>query len=247
MADPIHQFEIKTIVPIELMYGVDASFTNSSLFMVLSCVFIGGFLLYSMQGRSLIPNRMQSVSEISYQFIANMVRESVGTAGMKFFPFVFTLFAFILMCNMFGMFPFFFTVTSHIIVTFALALLVMSVVIIYGIWKNGFGFFKLFIPNVPVVLLPLMVPIEVISFLARPFSLAIRLFANILAGHIALKVFAGFIVGMGSLGIFSFSAIFPLALTVAMTALEFLVAFLQAFVFATLTCVYLHDAEHPGH
>ncbi len=216
--------------------------------MVIACVVIGGFLMLSMRGRSLIPNRMQSIAEISYQFVANMVRENIGNAGMKFFPFVFTLFSFILVCNMLGMIPFAFTVTSHIIVTFALALLVMLVVILYGIWKNGIGFFKLFVPDVPIWLLPILVPIEIISFLSRPVSLSVRLFANMLAGHITLKIFAGFIVSMGSLGFLGvIGAVLPLLMTLALTALEILVAFLQAFVFATLTCLYLHDAEHPGH
>lgn len=244
---PMHQFEIKPIFEAQIN-GVDVSFTNSSLFMLIACVLIGGFLMFSMRGRALVPTRLQLTAEICYQFVANMVRESIGSSGMKFFPFVFTLFAFVLTLNMLGMVPFGFTVTSHIIVTFALAMLVMSVVILYGVWKNGFRFLKLFVPDVPFYLLPLLIPIEIISFLSRPVSLSVRLFANMLAGHITMKVFAGFIVSLGSLGALGFlGAILPLVMTLALTALELLVAFLQAFVFATLTCIYLHDAEHPGH
>jgi F-type H+-transporting ATPase subunit a len=178
-----------------------------------------------------------------------MVRSSAGTAGMKFFPFVFSLFMFVLVANMFGMIPFFFTVTSHIIITFALALLVFAVVIIYGFWKNGLKFLKLFVPSgVPGYVLPIVVPIEIVSFLSRPISLSVRLFANILAGHITLKVFAGFIVTLGALGWLGWlGAILPLVMTVAITALEFLVAALQAYVFAVLTSMYINDAIHPSH
>jgi F-type H+-transporting ATPase subunit a len=184
-----------------------------------------------------------------YEFVANMVRDSAGKEGMKFFPFVFSLFMFVLVANLFGMFPFFFTVTSHIIVTFALAILVFLTVIIYGFWRNGPKFLKLFVPaGVPVYVLPIVVPIEVVSFLSRPISLSVRLFANILAGHITLKVFAGFIVTLGSLGFLGWlGALLPLAMTVAITALEFLVAALQAYVFAVLTSMYINDAIHPSH
>jgi len=168
---------------------------------------------------------------------------------MRFFPMVFSLFMFVLVANLIGMFPYFFTVTSHLIVTFALAMLVIGTVVVYGFWKHGLHFLNLFVPSgVPGILMPLVVMIEVISFLSRPISLSVRLFANMLAGHITLKVFAGFVVslgGMGALGIGG--AILPLAMTVALTGLEFLVAFLQAYVFAVLTCMYLNDALHPGH
>ena len=185
---------------------------------------------------------------MSYEFVANMLRDAAGTQGMKFFPFVFSLFMFVLVANLLGLFPYFFTVTSHIIVTFALALLVIGTVVVYGFMKHGFGFLKLFVPHgVPVILLPLVVLIEVISFLSRPISLSVRLFANMLAGHITLKVFAGFVVSLSALGAVGVAgAILPLAMTVALTALEFLVAFLQAYVFAMLTCMYLNDALHPG-
>jgi F-type H+-transporting ATPase subunit a len=217
--------------------------------MVLTVGLILAYLLLSTGRRAIIPGRAQLVSEMLYEFVANMVRSSAGTAGMKFFPFVFSLFMFVLVANMFGMIPFFFTVTSHIIITFALALLVFAVVIVYGFWKNGFKFLKLFVPSgVPGYVLPIVVPIEIVSFLSRPISLSVRLFANILAGHITLKVFAGFIVTLGALGWLGWlGAILPLVMTVAITALEFLVAALQAYVFAVLTSMYINDAIHPSH
>ncbi len=246
--DPIHQFHLQKWIPLELG-GYDVSFTNSAAFMVATVVAAAGLLYFSTAGRGLIPGRLQSVSEIAYEFVANMLRDSAGTSGMKFFPFVFSLFMFVLVANLFGMFPYFFTITSHLIVTVALALLVMAVVIGYGFYKNGLGFLRLFVPQgVPGALVPVVVVIEVISFLSRPISLSIRLFANMLAGHITLKVFAGFVVtlsGMGALGIGG--SLLPLAMTVALTGLEFLVAFLQAYVFTVLTCMYLNDAIHPGH
>lgn len=246
---PIHQFQISKIVPIEVG-GLDFSFTNSSLFMVVSVLLASGFLYFATSSRSLIPGRAQSVAEMSYEFIANILREGAGSAGMKFFPLVFTLFMFVLTANLLGMFPYFYTVTSQIIVTFALSILVIGIVVFYGFFKHGFGFLKLFMPSgVPAILLPLVVMIEVISFLARPISLSVRLFANMLAGHITLKVFAGFVASLGALGALGVGgAILPLIMTVALTALEFLVAFLQAYVFAVLTCMYLNDALHPdGH
>ncbi|UJQ95833.1 F0F1 ATP synthase subunit A [Mariluticola halotolerans] len=248
--DPIHQFGIETLFSFGGGDGGSLiAFTNSSLFMVLTVVVIAGYLILSTRGRGLVPNRAQVLSEMLYEFVANMVRDSAGTEGMKFFPFVFSLFMFVLVANLFGMVPFFFAVTSHIIVTFALALLVISVVLVYGFMRNGLGFFKLFVPaGVPGYVLPIVVPIEIISFLSRPISLSVRLFANILAGHITLKVFAGFIFTMGSLGFLGFlGAALPLFMTVALTALEFLVAALQAYVFAVLTAMYLNDAIHPSH
>ena len=244
--DPIHQFLITDIVS----FGEGGfAFTNSSLFMVLTVGVILSFLLLSTSRRAIVPNRVQLVSEMLYEFVANMVRSSAGTAGMKFFPFVFSLFMFVLVANMFGMIPFFFTITSHIIITFALAILVFAVVLVYGFYKNGFKFLKLFVPSgVPGYVLPIVVPIEIVSFLSRPISLSVRLFANILAGHITLKVFAGFIVTLGSLGFLGWlGALLPLIMTVAITALEFLVAALQAYVFAVLTSMYINDAIHPSH
>jgi F-type H+-transporting ATPase subunit a len=180
--------------------------------------------------------------------VANLLRSSAGTAGMKFFPLVFSLFTFILVANLWGMFPYFFTVTSHIIVTLVLAMIVFLTVIVYGFLRNGIGFLRLFVPHgVPAVLLPLVVLIEVISFLSRPLSLSVRLFANMMAGHLTLKVFAGFVVSLGGGGLFAIFAPLPLIMVVALTALEFLVAFLQAYVFAILTCLYINDAIHPGH
>jgi len=247
MPDPIHQFEIKRLVPLEL-FGYDASFTNSSLFMVIAVALIVGFLLYAMRGRALVPTRLQSLAETSYEFVANMTREGMGEAGMKYFPLIFTLFMFIFTVNMLGMIPGGFTVTSHIAVTAALAALVFITVLIVGFAKNGLHFLKLFVPSgVPIYILPLVTAIEIISFLSRPVSHSVRLFANMLAGHITLKVFAGFIIML--LGAGSYAAIAPLPLlgAVALTALEFLVAFLQAYVFTMLTIMYLNDALHPGH
>ncbi|MGP2491359.1 F0F1 ATP synthase subunit A [Mesorhizobium sp. PUT5] len=246
--DPIHQFHINTIVPIHVG-GYDLSFTNSALFMVVVVVLASGFLMFSTAGRALVPTRMQSISEMTYEFVASMLRDAAGNQGMRFFPFVFTIFMFVMVANLLGLFPYFFTVTSHIIVTFALSLLIVGTVVVYGIAKHGLGFFKLFVPSgVPVILMPLVVSIEVISFLSRPVSLSVRLFANMLAGHITLKVFAGFVVSLGALGAVGIAgAILPLVMAVAITALEVLVAALQAYVFAILTCMYLNDALHPSH
>ncbi|KXF78424.1 ATP synthase F0F1 subunit A [Paramesorhizobium deserti] len=246
--DPIHQFQVSRWIPIEVG-GVDLSFTNVSAFMVMTVVVASGFLLFTSSSRGLIPTRLQSVSEMAYEFVASALRDSAGSQGMKFFPFVFSLFMFVLVANFLGLFPYFYTVTSQIIVTFALAVLVIGTVIIYGFWKHGFGFLKLFVPSgVPAIIVPLVVLIEVISFLSRPVSLSVRLFANMLAGHITLKVFAGFVVSLSALGAVGVGgAILPLLMTVAITALEFLVAFLQAYVFTVLTCMYINDAVHPGH
>lgn len=247
---PIEQFEIRELVPIEL-FGINASLTNSSAYMILALSLIFGFLYFSTGGRSLVPTRMQSISELIYEFVATTVRENVGTKGMQFFPLVFSLFVFVLVLNLLGMIPIpgvTFTVTSHIAVTGALALMVISIVILYGIYKHGLGFFGIFVPSgVPAALLPLLVPIEIISFLSRPISLSVRLFANMLGGHIALKIFAGFIGLLLTGGAWAILSPLPLALTVALTALEILVAVLQAYVFAVLTCIYLSDAVHGSH
>jgi F-type H+-transporting ATPase subunit a len=242
MPNPMHQFEIKRLINLEFI-GLDVSFTNSSLFMVLAIACISFLTIWGMRGRALVPTRMQSVAEISYEFVANMVRDNVGSAGQKYFPFIFSLFMFVLFCNMLGMTPYSFTVTSHIIVTFALAAIVFIGVTIIGFAKHGLGFLKLFVPSgVPVALLPLLVVIEVISYLTRPISLSVRLFANMMAGHTMLKVFGAFVVGLGLIGGWA-----PLAFMVAFTGLEILVAFLQAYVFAILTCIYLNDALHMHH
>jgi F-type H+-transporting ATPase subunit a len=247
--DPIHQFAINPLVDFGTIGGVSLAFTNSALFMVLSVALIAAFLILGTSGRALVPGRVQALAEMSYEFVANMLRESAGQEGMRFFPFVFSLFMFVLFANLLGLFPYFFTVTSHIVITAALAITVILLVIGYGFYRNGFGFMKLFVPHgVPGYLLPLVVMIEVLSFLSRPISLSVRLFANMLAGHITLKVFASFIIMLGAFGFAGWvGAIIPFAMTVALTALEVLVAFLQAYVFAILTCMYLNDALHPSH
>jgi len=247
--DPIHQFEIKNLFPIARFGGVEIAFTNSALFMVIGLAVILLLMLGATSSRAVVPGRLQSVAEMSYEFVANTLRSSAGTEGMKFFPFVFSLFMFILVVNVIGIIPYTFTVTSHIIITVSLAFLVFVTVVVYGFWKNGLHFFNLFVPKgVPIYILPLVSFIEVMSFLSRPVSHSVRLFANMLAGHITLKVFGGFVVMLGSLGFLGWlGAVLPLGLTVALTALELLVAFLQAYVFAILTCIYLNDAIHPGH
>ena len=246
--DPIHQFHIIKLIPINIG-GYDLSFTNSALFMVATVIVAAAFLYLTTSSRSLVPGRLQSVSEMAYEFVGNMLRDAAGTQGMKFFPLVFSLFMFVLVANLLGLVPYFFTITSHIIVTFGLAILVIGTVIVYGFMKHGLGFLKLFVPHgVPVYLLPLVVAIEVISFVSRPVSLSVRLFANMLAGHITLKVFSGFVVSLSAFGAIGIAgSVLPLAMAVALTALEFLVAFLQAYVFAVLTCMYLNDALHPSH
>ncbi len=248
--DPIRQFDIHTMVDIQIG-KYDISFTNSSFMMVVAVASICLFLFFSTSKKALIPGRLQSLAEISYEFVADIVRSTAGRDGLKFFPFIYALFMFILFANMLGLIPFLFTTTSHIIVTFVLAMMVMCTVLIVGFWKNGLGFLKLFNPSgVPLILKILLVtPLEIISFLSRPLSHSIRLWANMLAGHIMLKLFASFIIamGLGLSGIFKIGAIAPAIMTIALTPLEILVAFLQAYVFAILTSVYLNDALHPGH
>ncbi len=253
--DPIHQFHIEPLVSFDIN-GWDASFTNASLAMVAGAGLAAWFFHWAMKPAALIPGRAQVVAEGAHDFIHGMLRDGAGEEGVrKFLPFVFTLFLFVFMSNMLGMFPGFgpvhhiFTPTSQIVVTAALALLVFFTVIIVGFAKNGLKFFKLFAPSgVPGYILPFVVFIEVISFFSRPLSHAVRLWANILAGHILLKVFAGFVPALASLGFLGLvGSALPLAMTVALYGLEFLVAFLQAYVFAILTCIYLNDALHPGH
>jgi F-type H+-transporting ATPase subunit a len=247
--DPIHQFEIKHLFPIGRIGGVELAFTNSALFMLIALGAIILLMLGATSSRTLVPGRLQSVAEMSYEFVASTLRNTAGPEAMKFFPLVFSLFMFILVLNVMGIFPYTFTVTSHIIITVALALLVFFTVIVYGFWMHGLRFFKLFVPSgIPIYILPLVTFIEVLSFLSRPVSHSVRLFANMLAGHITLKVFGGFVTMLGAFGVLGWlGAILPLGLTVALTALELLVAFLQAYVFAILTCIYLNDAIHPGH
>ena len=249
MIDPIEQFNIEKIFTIGHIGNQEIAFTNSSAYMFGTVVLISLLMIGGVAGKQLVPSRFQSMAELSYEFVANTIRSTAGTEGMKFFPFVFSIFMLIAVSNIIGIIPYTFTISSHIIVTAALALTVFVTVLVYGFYKNGLKFFKLFVPSgVPVVILPLVVAIEIISFLSRPVSHSVRLFANMLAGHITLKVFASFITMLGAFGFVGwFGALLPLALVVALTALELLVAFLQAYVFAILTCIYLNDAIHPGH
>jgi F-type H+-transporting ATPase subunit a len=249
MDDPIHQFNIVEYFTLGHIGAHPIAFTNSALFMLIAVAGISLLLIGATRQRSLVPGRLQSVAEMSYEFVADMVRTTAGTEGMRFFPFVFSLFMFVLFINLIGLIPYSFTVTTHIIITASLALMVFITVIVYGLWRNGLGFLKLFVPSgIPIYILPLVSMIEVMSFLSRPLSHSVRLFANMLAGHITLKVFAGFIGLLGTWGVLGYvGAVLPLTLTVALTALELLVAVLQAYVFAILTCIYLNDAIHPGH
>lgn len=248
MAGPVDQFEVKKIVEISIG-GVDLSFTNASAAMFMTITLATSFLMLATNRKLVVPGRWQSSAEMLFEFVAKTLRDNVGKHGMHFFPFVFSLFMFILTANLLGMFPYAFTVTAQIIVTFGLAALVFLTVTFYGLFKHGLGFLRLFKPDgVPAVLAPIIIPIELISFLSRPISHSVRLFAVMLAGHITLKVFAGFVVSLGSFGALGVvGAIMPLLMTVAITALEFLMAVIQAYVFTMLTCMYLNDALHPGH
>jgi F-type H+-transporting ATPase subunit a len=238
----MEQFDIKRLLDFRIG-PIDASYTNSALWMTIAVVLATFVFVIGMRQRAMVPGRLQAVAELGYEFVANMVRDNVGSAGKKYFPFVLTLFVFILFCNVLGLVPYSFTPTSHIIVTFAMALFVFLGVTIIGFARHGAHFLSFFVPKgVPFVLLLLLVPIEIISYFVRPFSLSIRLFANMLAGHTMLKVFGGFVV---MLGIYAGWA--PLAFIVAFTGLELLIAFLQAYVFAILTCLYLNDAIHMSH
>ena len=235
---PLAQFEIKPLIPLHIG-GIDISFTNSSAAMLAAVVGICVFLMVGMRRRALVPGRWQSMAELSYLFIANLVRDTVGPGGRPYFPFIFAVFMFVLFGNLIGMIPYSFTFTSHIIVTFAMALTVFVGVTVIALAKHGLHFFSFFVPpGVHWIMWPLLIPIEIISYLSRPISLSVRLFANMLAGHTLLKVFAGFVISLGVFGIA------PLAFVVALTGLEFVIAFLQAFVFAILTCLYLNDALH---
>ena len=235
---PLAQFEIHSIIDLH-PGGLNISFTNSSISMVATVAFITLFLTLTVKKRSLVPSRLQLISESIYTFISKLLQDTVGNDGRKYFPFVFSIFMFVLIGNMLGMIPYSFTFTSHIIVTFALAAVVFIGVTIIGLLKHKIHFFSFFvIPGLPIYILPLLIPIEIISYLSRPISLSVRLFANMLAGHTLLKVFAGFVVSLGLAGVF------PLAFVVALTGLEILIAFLQAYVFAILTCLYINDALH---
>jgi F-type H+-transporting ATPase subunit a len=238
---PLEQFEIHRWVPMNIG-GVVASFTSSSFFMVLVVLLSTAFLLGGMRRGALVPGRWQSMVEVTYEFVASMLSENVGHGSRKFFPFVFSLFVFIIIANLLGMIPFAFTVTSHIIVTFTLALIVILLVTILGFMRNGIGFLRLFVPkDVPIYIAPFLVIIEILSYLTRPISLSVRLFANMMAGHTMLKLFGGFVVSLGLLGVA------PWLFIVALSTLEVGIAMLQAYVFTILTCIYLNDAFHPGH
>lgn len=238
MASPVEQFKLKSLVPFELG-GVDLSYTTSSLWMTITVIGVTAFLTLSMRGGRLVPGRWQSMAEMSYEFIANMIRENVGAEGRKYFPFIFTLFMFILVGNLVGMIPFAYTFTSQIIVTFAMAATIFIGVTVIGLVRHGLHFFSLFVPSgTPLILAPLLIPIEVISYFVRPVSLSVRLFANMMAGHTMMKVFGGFTVLLGVLGVA------PIILLVALTGFEIMVAVLQAYVFTVLTCLYLNDAIH---
>jgi F-type H+-transporting ATPase subunit a len=249
MGDPIHQFQIIDYFSLGKIGPFNLAFTNSALYMAIAVGLTAALMLGATAGRQLVPGRMQSIAELVYEFVADTIRNTIGEGGMQFFPLVFSLFMFILISNVVGLIPYNFTVASHLIVTVALALLVFFTVIIYGFWKNGVRFLNRFVPKgIPIYILPAIVLIEVFSFFVQPVSHSVRLFANMLAGHITLKVFAGFVTMLGGFGLVGWlGAMVPLAMTVALTALELLVAVLQAYVFAILTCIYLNDAVHPGH
>ena len=244
MASPLAQFEIKNYYPIELM-GIDISFTNSSLAMLITSSVIIFFMYMGIRNPSIIPSRLQVMLEISYEFIGNMINDNIGKEGMKYFSFIFTLFMFILLGNLIGMMPYSFTWTSHIIVTFALSFFIFIAVTLIAIAKHGLiKFLKFFAPSgVPKPMLILLIPIEVISYLSRPISLSVRLFANMMAGHTLLKVIAGFVFVLGA-NSFIIGGALPIAFLVALTGLEIVIAFLQAYVFAILTCLYINDAIH---
>ena len=244
MASPLSQFEVKTIIPIDA-FGYDISFTNSSLAMLITVLLIVLFMYIGSRNLSVIPSRGQTVLESIYEFIAGMIGDNIGQEGMKYFSFIFSLFLFILIGNLLGMFPYSFTWTSHIIVTFAIAFFIFIGVTMIAIYKHGLlKFMSFFAPSgVPKPMLILLVPIEIISYLSRPISLSVRLFANMMAGHTLLKVIGGFVFVLGA-NTFIIGGVLPLAFLVALTGLEIVIAFLQAYVFAILTCLYINDAIH---
>ena len=241
--NPMHQFNVYRIGPEISLGNVDISFTNASLFMIISAITIISIFFVGTRRKAIVPTKIQLLTELSYALVSKMISDTAGSKAKPYFPFIFSLFMFVLFCNMLGMLPYSFTVTSHIIVTFALAAVIFVGVTIIGFVNHGVGYLKLFIPSgVPVFLLPLIVIIEIISYLSRPVSLSVRLFANMMAGHTMLKVFGGFVISLGIIG-----GWLPLSFTVALTGLEILIAFLQAYVFAILTCIYLNDALNLNH
>ena len=242
-SNPMQQFTVHKIGPEIKIAGIDLSFTNASLFMVISTAIILLFLFLGSKEKKIIPGRIQLIAEMFYTFIAKMISDTAGSKAKPYFPFIFSLFMFVLFCNMVGMLPYSFTVTSHIIVTLVMALFIFIAITIIGFIKHGFKYLSIFVPSgVPAVLLPLITIIEIISYLSRPVSLSVRLFANMMAGHTMLKVFGGFVISLGLIG-----GWLPLTFSVALTGLEILVAFLQAYVFAILTCIYLNDALNLHH
>jgi F-type H+-transporting ATPase subunit a len=247
--EPIHQFQVHDIVPLGDVGGVHFGFTNSALLMVATVVVISAIMLVPTAQRRLVPTRLQLIAEQFYGFVIDMIDASTGHEAVRFFPLIFSLFSFLLISNWLGLLPYSFTVASQVIVTSLLAALVFLTVLIYGLLRNGLGFFKLFVPSgIPWFVIWLVVPIEFISFLSRPVSHSMRLWGNMLAGHIVLAVFGGMIVGLSTIGFLGWlTAILPLGMAVALLSLELLVGALQAFVFAVLACVYLHDAYHPAH
>lgn len=249
MASPLEQFEIVPLVRLGEIGGHEIVVTNSAAFMMLTVAVASGFVIFGMRQRALVPGRWQAAVEMLYEFVRKTLHDNTGDHGMKFFPLVFSLFMFILVANLLGMIPGAFTVTSHLIVTFALAMIVFLTVLLYGLWKHGLGFLRLFLPKgVPLALAPFLIPIEIISFLSRPISHSVRLFAVMLAGHVMLKVFAGFVVSLSAAGGLGLALAFPaLAMTILITVLEFMMALIQAYVFTMLTSMYLNDALHPSH
>ena len=241
--NPMHQFNVYKIGPEIKINGIDLSFTNASLFMLISGIFISLFLLLGTKDRKIVPGKFQLISEMLYNFISKMISDTAGKKAKPYFSFIFSLFIFVLFCNMVGMLPYSFTVTSHIIVTLAFAMFIFIGVTILGFVIHGFKYLKIFVPSgVPMVLLPIIMIIEIISYLSRPVSLSVRLFANMMAGHTMLKVFGGFVFSLGLV-----AGWLPLTFSVALTGLEILVAFLQAYVFAILKCIYLNDALNLHH
>jgi F-type H+-transporting ATPase subunit a len=235
--NPLTQFEINKIFDLHIG-GLDISFTNSALYMVLVTIFAIGFMFFATRKKSLVPNRLQVIAESTYSFIIEMVKTSIGNEGNKFFPLIFSLFIFILLCNVAGMTPYSFTVTSHVIVTFALSMIAFLTITIFAITRNGFkGFLHMFLPSgVPIFMAPIIFVIEFFSYLIRPVTLSVRLFANIVAGHVLLKVVAGFIISLGLI-----FGVVPLLFAILMTGFELFVAALQSYIFAVLVCAYLSD------
>jgi F-type H+-transporting ATPase subunit a len=235
---PLEQFVIKPLVPIHIG-SVDISYTNSALLMTIVVALTMLLLLGTTRRAALVPGRLQSLAELFYEFVGGMVRDNVGTEGIEFFPLVFSIFMFVFFSNFLGLIPYSFTVTGQIVVTFALALFVFFLVTVVAFVRHGVHFFSFFFPpGAPLVMAPVLIPIEIISYLSRPVSLGIRLFANMMAGHTMMAVFAGFTI---TLGLFGF---LPIAINVAMFGLEIIVCALQAYVFTILTCLYLRDAIH---